>query len=148
MNKDLLENTAAKLIQPSPPTAEEFGKNKDIFAEKVVAVLLKRDDLDNLIGETNREMMKDNAHNMARFMESIFVSYNPQVFIETVLWVFRAYRSHGFHLTFWSAHLNTWIEVLKAGLSKKAYKDVLPFFAWLQVNIPVFVNLTNEVESK
>lgn len=142
MNKDLLENTAKRLIQPDKKSAEEFGKKKDVLAEQVVNNLMNRDDLDNLIGTGNREMLKDNAHNMARFMESVFISYDPEILIETVLWVFRAYRSHGFKLTFWSAHLNSWIEIVKSNLSDDTIHEILPFFNWMQVNIPVFAHLT------
>lgn len=142
MNRDLLDKTAERLAQPSKESAEEFGKMKEMIADMVISKLRERSDLDMLIGENNTEMMKDNAHNMGRFMESVFISYNPDTLIETVLWVFRAYRSHGFHLTFWSAHLNAWIEVIKEKVSQSTIRDILPFFNWLQVNIPVFANLT------
>jgi hypothetical protein len=42
-------------------------------------------------------------------MVSLFGDYHPEVLVETVLWVFRAYRSHGFKLTYWPAQLDMWV---------------------------------------
>lgn len=42
------------------------------------------------------EMMKDNHANHVRFVHSILNNPNAEVHTDTVLWVFRAYKSHGF----------------------------------------------------
>jgi hypothetical protein len=76
-------------------------------------------------------------------MESMFADYKPNVFLETVLWVFRAYRTHGFHSTYWAANLNIWVDMLKEDLSEQAFKEIYPFYDWLIVNIPIFVKLTD-----
>ena len=63
--------------------------------------------------------------------------------VETVLWVFKAYRSHGFKLTYWSAQLNAWLQIIEKELTPASYKAVLPFYNWLVVNIPIFSKLTD-----
>jgi hypothetical protein len=93
-------------------------------------------------------MALDNNTNFARFMESMFFDYNHEVFVDTVLWVFRAYRSHGFKTTYWPANLNTWVELLRAELSPKTFEAIYPFYNWLIVNIPIFVKLTENTEVK
>jgi hypothetical protein len=108
----------------------------------------KRTDLEKLIGKGNQCMAEDNNRNFARFMESLFYNYRPDVFVETVLWVFRAYRSHGFQTTYWPANLNTWIENLKKTLSPEAFNAIYPFYNWLIVNIPIFVKLSDEQISR
>lgn len=100
--------------------------------------MLKRPDINDLVGEGNLEMMKDNHSNHARFMESVFINYEPEILVDTVLWVFRAYRSRNFSSTYWAAQLNAWMNIYKTELSEKTYTEILPFYKWLQVNIPVF----------
>jgi len=143
MTKDDLILSARDLVQPEPEIAGEYAARKDAMASRVVESLGQRADLDKLIGPDNSSMMMDNAHNMARFMESMFERYDPPTFVETILWVFRAYRSHGFRLTFWSAHLNTWIETLQAELSPEASAALRPYYDWIQTRIPVFTALTD-----
>lgn len=95
--------------------------------------------MDKLIGIGNHLMMEDNHRNHARFLTSVFKNYNPQVLVETVLWVFRAYRSHGFHLTYWPAQLNLWVKLFKTNLSEDTYNEIYPFYYWMIINQPTFV---------
>ena len=76
-------------------------------------------------------------------MASLFLDYEPEVFVDTVLWVFRAYRSHGFQTTYWAANLNLWVDLLKKDLTPEAFEEIYPFYNWLIVNIPAFVKLTD-----
>ena len=50
-------------------------------------------------------------------MSSLLATYSPEVLVNTVLWVFRAYRAHGFNLTYWPAQLDTWVVLLEKHLS-------------------------------
>ena len=77
-------------------------------------------------------------------MDSMFVEYDPATLVETVLWVFRAYRSHGFLTTYWAANLDTWLKMLEKELSDESFTAIAPFYTWLIVNIPIFVKLTDE----
>lgn len=106
--------------------------------------MLDRSDLVHLIGENNMEMMKDNHANHVRFIASILKNYNAEVLMDTVLWVFRAYRSHGFSTSYWAAQLNAWIIIMKESLSSEAFREVYPLYKWMQIHIPVFVKLSDE----
>ncbi len=143
MEKNKLIKSAESLTAPQPEMIAEFSRQKGTLVEKVVNELNQRQDLDKLIGENNKSMMVDNAANMARFMESMFQQYNPTVFVETILWVFSTYRNHGFNLSFWPAHLNVWITLLQSELDAEISAALVPFYSWIQVNIPVFTLLTN-----
>ena len=77
-------------------------------------------------------------------MASVFKNYNPEVLVETVLWVFRAYRSHGFTTNYWATQLNTWISLLKEMLSPESFSEIYPYYEWMQINIPVFTKLSDE----
>jgi len=99
--------------------------------------------VDRLVGAGGRAMSEDNNRNFSRFMESLFAHYLPEVFADTALWVFRAYRAHGFRPIYWPANLDTWLERLRADLSPGTYAECAPFYEWLVVNIPAFTALTD-----
>ena len=139
MEKSYLLEMAARLIQPSATTATEYEGKQEMMAVEMNRIMKARADLDNLIGEGNLSMMEDNHRNHARFLTSVFKNYNPQVLVETVLWVFRAYRSHGFKITYWPAQLDTWLEIYKVHLTPETYREIYPFYHWMIVNQATFV---------
>jgi hypothetical protein len=144
MTKEFLLETAQKLKQPTKEATKEFTDKSDALVDQMNVYMLARDDIKGLVGENNFEMMKDNHANHARFMESIFSQLDYNVLVDTVLWVFRAYRSHGFSSNYWAAQLNGWMKIFKEALSKKCYKEIIPFYKWMQVNIAVFDALAEE----
>lgn len=146
MNKTELISSAKKLTMPSKEAFSEFQQKRDLLAENVTQALIGRPDLEKLIGPDNLAMMKDNHKNHARFIESIFATYSPEVLVETVLWVFRAYRSHGFLLAYWPAQLNAWVEVFKENLTTKTFNEVYPLYNWMIINQPFFVSLSESGE--
>jgi hypothetical protein len=135
--------SASKLQQPTAEVAAEFSQKRDMLALKINDIFTKRNDIVNLIGENNIPMMEDNHRNHARFLESVFTDYNPEVLVTTVLWVFRAYRTHGFHLSYWPAQLDTWVEIFKKELSKEAFAEIYPYYNWMIINQPAFANLSD-----
>jgi hypothetical protein len=134
---------ALKLVSVPPQAAEEYGRKAAKMAGVVTERMLARPDLEALIGKNNAEMMKDNHANHARFIESVLRNFDAATLTDTVLWVFRAYRSHGFHDSYWAAQLNLWHAVLKENLSEETLKAVLPVYNWMQVNIPSFAALAD-----
>ena len=143
MDRNLLLASASRLIQPSTGAAREFEAARDALAAELSRRMEARPDLDKLIGAGNLPMMQDNSRNFCRFMASQFVVYEPRVLVETALWVFRAYRAHGFATTYWAANLDTFLAIAEATLPPSAFLEVVPFFDWLIVNIPVFVAISD-----
>lgn len=146
--KDKLLASAQKLTSPSKKAREEFSAKIDILVATGNKQIAARPDLDKLIGAENHEMAENNNGNFARFMDSMFVEYDPATLVETVLWVFRAYRSHGFLTTYWAANLDIWLKMLEKELSEESFTTISPFYNWLIINIPIFVKLTDESLSK
>jgi hypothetical protein len=142
--KEKLIETASMLLQPPASAAEEFAEKQERLASAGNQALAKRSDLEKLVGKGNRPMAEDNNRNFARFMTSLFSDFNANVLVETVLWAFRAYRSHGFQTTYWAANLNIWVDLIRQELSEASYKAIYPFYHWLIVNIPMFVKLSDE----
>jgi hypothetical protein len=144
MDEQYLLETAKQLRQPSAPAAAEFEASRDGLAEELIRRMSARSDLEKLIGPENLAMMQDNSRNFCRFMCTMFLAYEPEVLAQTALWVFRAYRSHGFNTTYWPANLDTFVEIARDRLAPSTFDETYPFFQWLIVNIPAFVKISDE----
>lgn len=143
MNYEHLLTTASDIPKISEKTCSEYEQKKSNLIAKINNLMLERPDLKGLIGEDNLQMMKDNHANHARFISSYISQPIPEVLVDTVLWVFRAYRTHGFSSSYWPAQLNGWSIVLKEELSEEAFKEVLPLYDWMITNIPGFVKVSD-----
>jgi hypothetical protein len=144
MNQQYLYQTAKQLRQPSALAAAEFEASRDGLAGELNRRMTTRQDLEKLIGPGNLAMMQDNSRNFCRFMGTMFHEYEPEVLAQTALWVFRAYRSHGFKTTYWPANLDTFVEIARDRLSPATFDEIYPFFQWLIVNIPTFVKISDD----
>lgn len=142
MKKQLLDS-AGRLNPPDETVAQEFSRKREALAAQCNQVFSARPDREKLIGPDNLQMAMDNNQNFSKFMASLFTSYQPEVLVETVLWVFTAYRSHGFRTAYWAANLNIWSDAIQSMLSDDAFEAIHPFYDWLIVNIPLFVKLTD-----
>ena len=144
MERNDLINSAYKLQQVGAKAAEEYGTKTNLLANLMNRKMEGRPDLLDLVGVNNVDMMKDNHANHVRFMESIFHQHSPEILVDTVIWVFRAYRSRNFSSTYWSAQLNTWIEILKNEISPESFQEIYPYYYWMQIYIPIFNKLAEE----
>ncbi len=144
MEKQHLINSALQIKQVSASTSAVYASMLDSLVAHQTSIMLQRHDISELIGGSNESILRDNIANHCRFMNSLFVNYNPEVFVETVLWVFRAYRSRGFTQNYFASQLNSWIEHLKEVLDATVFAEIFPYYHWMQVNIPIFVLLTKD----
>lgn len=146
MNKANLIESAKKLSQPTDTATAEYSQKMERIAAEVNSLMKARPDLDRLIGPDNVAMMEDNHRNFARFTESLFLEFNPEVLVETVIWAISAYKAHGFKLTYWPAELDKFIEVLRGELSPEAFESIHPIYKWITVNIPICLKLSEEYQ--
>ncbi len=144
MNLPYLIQTAQLLRQPTTAAATEFEGARDSLAEELSREMTARPDLEKLIGPGNLPMMQDNSRNFCRSMGAMFAACEPAVLAQTALWIFRAYRAHGFHSTYWPANLDTFVEIARARLVPATFAETYPFFQWLIANIPSFVKISDE----
>ncbi|MFQ3574084.1 MAG: hypothetical protein SNJ53_05570 [Thermodesulfovibrionales bacterium] len=144
MNKEFLIESISKIRLPESRFVKEYSDKKDDLVIYVNKTLIKREDIEKLIGPEDKEMMQNNHYNHALFMESILTAFNPNVFVETILWVFKVYRAHGFHELYWTAQLNAWLDAMRLNLSKDAYAAIEPVYHWLIVNLPIMLNLQGQ----
>lgn len=144
MNRKELLITAEALAQVSQACAAEYTEKKEMLVDLMNRKMSARPDCSELVGKNNMEMMKDNHANHVRFMESIFTKYSAEIFTDTVLWVFRAYRARQFSSAYWSAAMNSWIEICREKLSESCFKEIYPYYQWMQIHIPAFNALAEE----
>ncbi len=144
MDKMSLLSTARLLKQVSEKASNEFNQKSEQLVLKINTLMLERTDIESLVGEDNINMMTDNHSNHVRFIASILNNNNPEVLVETILWVFRAYRSHGFTTNYWAAQLNSWIIVLKETMTADSFMEIYPYYEWMQINIPIFAKVSAE----
>jgi hypothetical protein len=144
MDKNYLLETASNIQVVGSKSVDEYIQKSDYLIAQMNLLMVSKPDIDKLVGQNNIEMMKDNHANHVRFMASIFKNFNPEVFVETVLWVFRAYRSHGFTTLYWACQMNTWIQLLKETLTKESFDDIFPYYEWIQKNIPILVKISDQ----
>jgi hypothetical protein len=139
MDKQKLLKSASDLKQPSKQCADEFISKGDKLAAEMNKIMTNRSDVKMMVGDNNISMMEDNHRNHIRFLSSVFTSYEPEILVETVLWVYRAYRNHGFNLSYWPAQLDQWVQIFKTELTDECFKEVYPFYNWMIINQPIFV---------
>ncbi|MCG8336705.1 MAG: hypothetical protein MJE63_19530 [Proteobacteria bacterium] len=142
MDLNHLMETAQQLKQPNAESVAEYSRQKDHLLSQINRLMSEREDIETMIGKGNHAMMRDNHHNHIQFMESVFLLTKPEVLVETVVWVFKVYRSRGFLPTYWAAQLSSWKIVLENALSNKAFAEIWPFYQWMIVNTPVFSKLS------
>ena len=147
MNRDDLVRVAASLLPIGPEALAEYRGRRQASVAELNQLMLAREDVDELVGSQNLQMMKDNHANHALFVDSYFEAPDPQVLVDTVLWVFRAYRSRGFHTNYWSAQLQTWYDVLARELSPATFGAIEPLYKWFIVYVPHFVSASEAFES-
>jgi len=148
MTRENLITTAGRLTAPPAAVATKFSEKRAEVAALVNQAMARRPDLEKLVGPDGKTMSEDNNRNFSLFMESLFQSFQPDVLVDTALWVFRAYRSHGFQPIYWPANLDTWVETLRRELSADAFAEVFPFYRWLIIHIPMFTALTDEASAQ
>ncbi len=143
MTRDDLIASSRTLRKPSNKALQEFSTQRELLVAAVNTAMSQRPDIDKLVGITGKLMSENNNRNFSLFMESLFQEYIPEVLVDTALWVFRAYRSHGFAPIYWPANLDTWREQLQQNLSAPAFAELAPFYTWLITHVPVFTTLTD-----
>lgn len=141
--KEALLESAAKLVQPPRSAFEEYGSKRDILVVEMNKAMHDKPGFPGFIGgESNISVMENNHENHARFMQSLFMNYDPETFVNIICWVYRAYRSHGFNPDYWPLQLSTWLALYREHLSKETYEAIVPLYRWILDQHQTFVALS------
>ncbi|MDI6402488.1 hypothetical protein QLX67_10825 [Balneolaceae bacterium ANBcel3] len=143
MNKEQLIESAKKLGPFSKEAYVAYEEKSWAMIQFVNDRMLRRPDLSDMVSESNVEMMKDNHANHALFIASMLKNYDPGVLVETVLWVFRAYKNRGFQSTYWPSQLQAWMSALREHVAQEQARHILPLYHWILVHTPVFDRISS-----
>ncbi len=144
MSREKLIQAASQIRHPSRETAAEYAAKSELLAAEMNRVFSKRPDLESLIGPGNLNMMQENHRNHTRFIAALLMDFQPEVLVETLLWVFRAYRSHGFRLAYWPTQLEIWVQILKDNLQSESFNAVYPVYGFMIANLQLIAGLSEE----
>lgn len=147
MTKEDLIKSALSLTQPSEAAANEAMNHIGAMAEALTEAISNHDDVDALIGPGNLPLMHTNHTNHYEYMASVYDLYDPVSFVETVIWVFRTYRAHGFSVDYWAHMLPASKKVMEEHLSPSAYEQTAPFHDWLFEHIAAFRQVSDTTTS-
>jgi len=135
MTRDELAASLSRIPPPSAAAARQFAERRTRIVERVDELLLLRPDLDTLIGVNNRERMQRNHRNHALFMSTLLAEYAPERLLATLLWVFPAYRAHGFRRAYWDVQLAAWLTVLPELLDEALWREIEPIYRWIATHL-------------
>ncbi len=144
MNKEALIAAAADLKQPSQAAQEEFSQKREVMVQQLNELMLAVPGIDEIVPTEKQEMMQDNHHNQFRFMDSVYRSFSPEVLVNTMIWAFTTYRSHGFGVRYWDDLFPNILEVYRTRLSGPAYNELAPFYLWMNAHKADFLRLSDK----
>jgi hypothetical protein len=142
MNRQDLIETASSLNQTSTKAVNEYSDKSDILVTKLNKALLSLKNINDIVGVNNISMMKNNHSNHVRFIATIISKYDPEVFVDTLIWVFNTYINHGFQPAYWKEQMKYWRIILKDELTVEAYNEITPFYNWISANIDALVEVS------
>ncbi len=143
-----LIESAREIPAAGQNTISEYQSKAELLVAAINMNMSGRDDITELIGKNNMGLMKDNHFNHVLFISSILKIPNPEVLVDTVLWVFKTYRSRGFSVDYWNVQTNAWPGILKTQMSPEAYSEIEPLYIWIKNYIPAFEKLSSDNEKE
>lgn len=146
MNKSELINSANLLPRITPEALTEYRSKSGRMAEQLNEHFISDNEIENLIGNNNIDLMKNNHENHAHFMASVFENFSAETLVNTILWVFKVYRSREFKPVYWHRQLNCWIDLIKENIDTNEQDGILDYYKWMIEHINDFTQLTDAKE--
>lgn len=134
---------AKNLAQPTEKAYNEYSAKQNELAGILFTDLLNTEGFDDVVRTENTEMLKDNLNNQFKFMESVYLRYEPKVFVNTIAWAFNVYLSHGFDRRFWDFLFPSVLKLYRENLTFESYAQLGPFYQWMQAHKADFIALAS-----
>ncbi len=147
MSIEELFKAAEQLSAPKVTSGIVLKEQAEIMASLLTARLLKRDDLEGLIGPGNEGVMENNHLNHFKYISTLAALYDPKSFVETVLWVVRTYIGRGFTPKYWKVMLPEAKSVILEHLAKEDSVQVQTIYSWLEDHIDDFLQVSRDASS-
>lgn len=138
--------TSASLLPPvSAEACEEYRCKALLMICRLNQVMEAREDLDDLIGPGNLELMRENHANHVHYFSTLLEVFEPGNLIDTVTWVVRTYRSRGFSLGYWPVMLDAAKRIAHEELSSCNSIRIVPYYEWIESH---FAELAHVAEAR
>lgn len=138
MNDPLIQRFDSVLERVPEPSASAYLAWKTKMAAHVTDLLCLRQDLEEIIGVGNREVMALNHENHADYIGSVLEIKSGMDLVSTVTWVYRSYTSRGFSFEYFPIELNAWREAVARFLIHDDSETILEFYDLLLDSHPYF----------
>lgn len=122
-------------------------EHTQLFSNELNRIMSLREDLLELIGPGNKELMETNHDNHFKYLASLSSLYDPTSLVETVIWVIRTYVNHGFSQKYWAVMVPEAKHVVKDNLSSEEYEEVSAIYDFISNNFELFVEVAEHSPS-
>ena len=136
----------SEIPEVSKEAAEEYGKNIDVMIKKVDQDMSEKENLNQLIGDNPLNKMEDNHKNHANFMYNSFQLNDPELFLNTIIWVYKTYNNHGFSYDYFPVELRSWISAVKKYLSTETQNSIIKVYKWMLNYHQIFIEESKKAE--
>jgi len=146
MDKNPLEKFG-EIPKVSLEAAEAYKSKMNLLVEKTNNILFVRDDLTELIGDNPINKMYNNHKNHANFIYNSLKLNDKKLFINSIIWVYRSYSSHGFSYDYFSVELKAWIKAVEENIEKAKAEEINNLYSWMLDNHHLFIRESKIKES-
>ena len=143
MKEKLLEELT-ELSPVSQSSAKAYHEHMTFLLDRVNKKMASRPDLPDLVGSNPLSFMYDNHRNHAVFMDNVFQLSLFPLLLDTVPWVYRTYRNHGFSHDYFPAHLRAWREAIPEILDPETSAPLVRVYDWMLSRHEDFIALSRE----
>lgn len=146
--KKLLVQDLLSLQAVSPNAAMTYGAVKGYASARVSDLVFSHPQANAFLPENKSDMAVNNHEQHAQYMESVFLDGADESVVDTIVWVYRTYTSHGFDLSYWPVQIDAWRIVLADLLPEEDYQCIAPYYDWLAGHHADFAELAGRTPSR
>jgi len=120
-------------ILPIPAEASDaYAASLEALVANVNSQMESNPDILRLIGNNPLELMRNNHHNHALFMASVFKLNSFELLVRTIPWVYRAYHARGFTYEYFPVELVAWQCAILEQLNRVCrIHEIMDIYKWM-----------------
>lgn len=139
---DKFIDEARRLPTISLNSAQSYQTMLDPMVEQVDIRLTALKNIDTLIGHNPLQLMYDNHRHHGIFMATVFHLNGYELLARTLIWVYRAYSSHGFSYDYFPQQLMAWQKAIEQLLPDNQNSGILGTYDWVLKNHETIIRLS------
>ncbi|MEG6586309.1 cobalamin B12-binding domain-containing protein [Dendrosporobacter sp. 1207_IL3150] len=107
-----------------------------------------RTDIKELIGFNELSAMQEFHLNHARFMVNVLHLNSFELLGRVFIWVYRAYRSHGYSYEYFPIALSAWKDAINHHIEAESAAEIIAVYDWLIKKHDIIINIVESGEYK